>query len=81
MNNIANLVKFNLRSYERKRFNSIIKQGYLVRTANILSNYTIISYLIYFPLFTHKYVCVFVFIDLYRLQVSKEYKNSGAIKT
>lgn len=80
MNNIANLVNINLRPYERKRLNSVIEQGYLVRTAKILSNYIIISYLINFPLFSHKHVCVSVFIELYKLQVSKRYKNSGAIK-
>lgn len=80
MKNIANLVAVKLRSYERKRTNSIIEQGYLVRTAKILSNYIIISYLTNFPLFTHKYVCIPVFIDLYRLQVSKEYKNLETIK-
>lgn len=58
----------------------IIEQGYLVRTAKILSNYIIISYIINFPLFTYKYVCVPVFIELYRLQISKEYKNLEATK-
>ena len=73
MKNIANLVNINLRSYDRQRSNSIIELAYLVRTAKILSNYIIISYLINFPLFTHKYVCISVFIEIYRLQLIKAY--------
>ena len=43
-------------------------------------NIIIIIYFINLPLFIHKYVCIPVFIDLYRLQVSKEYKNLDTIK-
>ena len=80
MKNLANLVNVNLRSYECKKTNSNLEQGNLIRTAKNLSNYIIIIYLINLPLFIHKYVCIPVFIDLYRLQVSKEYKNLDTIK-
>jgi hypothetical protein len=79
MNNIANLANINLRSYNRTR-NSFIEKGYLVRTAKILSNYIIISYLLNFPLFSHKYICVSVFVELYRLQISKNYKKIESIE-
>lgn len=73
MKKIANLVDINLRSYVRKIFHSNIEQVYLVRTAKILTNYIIISYLINFPLFTQKYICTPVFIDLYKERSHNKY--------
>ena len=75
MNNIANFVDNKLTSYERTRPNLILENGYLVRTAKILSNYIIISYLLNFPLFSHKFICVSVFSELLKLQLNKNYKN------
>lgn len=73
MHSIANLLDSSLISYERKR-QLYIEKGYLVRTAKILSNYIMSSYFLKYPLFSYKYVCLPVFIELYDIQVNKKYK-------
>jgi len=74
MHSIANLLDSSLISYERKR-QLYIEKGYLVRTAKISSNYIMSSYFLKYPLFSYKYVCLPVFIELYDIQVNKKYKN------
>ena len=80
MNNIANFVENKLTYFERIRPNFILEDGYLIRTAKILSNYIIISYLLNFPLFSHKFICVSVFSELLKLQLNKSYKNPTGLK-
>ena len=60
----------------------ILLGRYLLSMNNFFKLYQFFQliYLINLPLFIQKYVCIPVFIDLYRLQVSKEYKNLDTIK-
>jgi hypothetical protein len=49
----------------------------VLRTANFLANYRILSYLIRYPLFSYKYRSVPVQLEL--LKLSKNYKLEGGL--
>ena len=51
----------------------------MLRTANFLANYTILSYLIKYPLFSYKYRSVPVQLELLRLSKNKNYKLVGGL--
>ena len=51
-----------------------------MRSGNYLANYTILSYLIKYPLFSYKYVNVPVQIDLLQLSLSKTYRTVEGLK-
>ena len=78
MNKIAKFLSVPLRSQVRNRKNGLIEKLYEVRSANYLSNYTILSYLIRYPLFSYKYREVEVQLELLKLSKNKNYKlNNG----
>ena len=55
-------------------------EGFEVRSGNYLANYTILSYLIKYPLFSYKYVNVQVQIELLRLSLHKSYRTLDGLK-
>ena len=55
------------------------KEGFEVRSGSYIANYTILSYLIKFPLFSYKYVNVPVQIELLQLSISKKYRTAESL--
>lgn len=51
-----------------------------MRSGSYLANYTILSYLIKYPLFSYKYVNVPVQIELLRLSLNKTYRTPDGLK-
>ena len=74
MNRIANFLFVPLRYRTRNCKNGKLESSYEVRTANYISNFTILSYLIKYPLFSYKYRKVLVQLELLRLSLKKNYK-------
>jgi len=58
MNKIALFLSVPLRSRIRERKTKFTESLYEVRSANYISNYTILSYLLKYPLFSYKYRAV-----------------------
>jgi hypothetical protein len=81
MNKIANFLFVPLRAQVRHRKNNIIESLYEVRSSNYLSNYTILSYLLKYPLFSYKYREVEVQLELLKLSKNKNYKLLNGIET
>lgn len=79
MNKICNALSVPLRFIKRLRNNGKLEEGFEVRTANYISNYTILSYLIQNPLFTYKYLNVITQLELLKLKKNKEYKHTDGI--
>lgn len=79
MNKIATDLSVPLRYRNRLRNNNIKEEAYEVRTANYISNYTILSYLIQYPLFSYKYRNVPVQLELLRLSANKNYKRADGL--
>ena len=79
MNKICKDLSIPLRFRKRLRNNGKIEENYEVRTANYLSNYTILSYLIQYPLFSYKYLHVIAQLKLLKLSKNKEYKNTDGV--
>jgi hypothetical protein len=69
-----------LRSRVRERKNNFIESLYEVRSANYISNYTILSYLLKYPLFSYKYKEVPVQLELLKLSKNKNYKLINGLK-
>jgi hypothetical protein len=69
-----------LRSRVRERKNNFIESLYEVRSANYISNYTILSYLLKYPLFSYKYREVPVQLELLKLSKNKNYKLINGLK-
>jgi hypothetical protein len=63
----------------RNRKNGITELAYEVRTANYISNFTILSYLLKYPLFSYKYLNISVQLELLRLSLNKNYKLSNGL--
>lgn len=80
MNKIAIFLSVPLRSRTRYRKNNIIELSYEVRSANYISNYTILSYLLRYPLFSYKYREVEVQLELLKLSKNKNYKLINGLK-
>nr|YP_010170380.1 LAGLIDADG homing endonuclease [Phanerochaete carnosa]QRZ60362.1 LAGLIDADG homing endonuclease [Phanerochaete carnosa] len=55
-------------------------EGFEVRSGSYLANYTVLSYLIQYPLFSYKYINVPVQIELLRLSMSKSYRTTEGLK-
>lgn len=79
MNNIATFLNVPLRYINRLRNNDVIERGYEVRSANYLANYTLLSYLLKYPLLGYKYNNIIVQLELLILIKNKEYKNKKGI--
>lgn len=79
MNKICKDLLVNLRFRKRLRNNSRLEESYKVRTANYLSNYIILSYLIQYPLYSYKYLNAIAQLELLKLSKNKEYKNTDGI--
>jgi len=75
MNKISTALSVPLRYRNRIRKNNFKEESYEVRTANYISNYTILSYLIQYSLFSYKYKEVSVQLELLRLSKNKNYKR------
>jgi hypothetical protein len=69
------------RTRERKRniSDSFTEKSYEVRSANYISNYTLLSYLLKYPLFSYKYKEVTVQLELLKLSQNKNYKLSNGL--
>ena len=80
MQKIAIFLSVPLRSRIRIRKNDKIESLFEVRSANYNSNYTILSYLIKYPLFSYKYREVPVQIELLKLSKNKNYKLKNGLK-
>jgi hypothetical protein len=80
MNKIALFLSVPLRSRIRERKSKFTESLYEVRSANYISNYTILSYLIKYPLFSYKYRAVPVQLDLLKLSKNKNYKLTDGLK-
>jgi len=74
MNKIAVFLSVPLRFRVRNRKNNFIESLYEVRSANYISNYTILSYLLKYPLFSYKYREIAVQLELLKLSKNKNYK-------
>ena len=59
---------------------SVPREGFEVRSGSYIANYTILSYLIKYPLFCYKYVNVPVQIELLQLSKSKSYRTAEGLK-
>jgi LAGLIDADG endonuclease len=83
MNKIALFLSVPLRFRTRNRKNEFIESLYEVRSANYISNYTVLSYLLKYPLFSYKYRAVTVQLELLKLSKNKNYKlpSCGRIKS
>jgi len=79
MNRIATDLSVPLRYRNRIRKNNFKEESYEVRTANYISNYTILSYLTQYPLFSYKYINVAVQLKLLRLSANKNYKHANGL--
>jgi hypothetical protein len=79
MNKISTALSVPLRYRHRIRKNNFKEESYEVRTANYISNYTILSYLIQYPLFSYKYKEVSVQLELLRLSKNKNYKRTDGL--
>jgi hypothetical protein len=80
MNKIATFLSVPLRNINRNRGNGIMELAYEVRSANYISNYTLLSYLLKYPLFSYKYREVPVQLELLQLSKSKGYKLKGGLE-
>lgn len=80
MNKIAVFLSVPLRSRVRNRKNNFIESLYEVRSANYISNYTILSYLLKYPLFSYKYREIAVQLELLKLSKNKNYKLINGLK-
>ena len=56
------------------------RERFEVRSGSYIANYTILSYLIKYPLFSYKYVNVPVQIELLQLSKSKSYRTAEGLK-
>lgn len=74
------LLHWSLRNRVRERKNNFIESLYEVRSANYISNYTILSYLLKYPLFSYKYREVPVQLELLKLSKNKNYKLINGLK-
>lgn len=77
MNKIALFLSVPLRFRIRNRKNEFTESLYEVRSANYISNYTVLSYLLKYPLFSYKYTggaAVTVQLELLKLSKNKNYK-------
>lgn len=63
---------------ERDR-GDFIEQAYQVRTSTFVSKYILISYLFKFPMFSYKYKAIFVFSNLIKATLNKNYRNSDGL--
>lgn len=57
-----------------------IESLYEVRSANYISNYTILSYLLKYPLFSYKYRETVVQLELLKLSKNRNYKKINGLK-
>lgn len=80
MNKIALFLSVPLRFRIRNRKNEFIESVYEVRSANYISNYTVLSYLLKYPLFSYKYRAVTVQLELLKLSKNKNYKLPNGLK-
>ena len=80
MNKIALFLSVPLRSRIRERKNKFTESLFEVRSANYISNYTLLSYLLKYPLFSYKYRAVPVQLDLLKLSKNKNYKLTEGLK-
>jgi hypothetical protein len=80
MNKIAIFLSVPLRYRTRNRKNNFIESLYEVRSANYISNYTILSYLLKYPLFSYKYREIAVQLELLKLSKNKNYKLINGLK-
>ena len=80
MNKISKFLSVPLRAQVRYRKNNVIESLYEVRSANYLANYTILSYLLKYPLFSYKYREVGVQLELLKLSKNKNYKLTNGLK-
>lgn len=80
MNKIALFLSVPLRSRIRERKSNFTESLYEVRSANYISNYTILSYLLKYPLFSYKYRAVPVQLELLKLSKNKNYKLTDGLK-
>lgn len=76
---ISKFLNVPLRYRDRIRKNGYSEQSYEVRSANFISNYTILSYLLKYPLFSYKYKEILVQIELLRLSLNKYYKKENGL--
>lgn len=74
MNKLSIFFSVPLRYRDRLRKSGYRELSYEVRTSNYVANYTLLSYLIQFPLFSYKYLAVVVQIECLQLSVNREYK-------
>ena len=79
MQKIANFLYVPLRFRNRLRKSGLTESAYEVRSANYISNYTILSYLLQYPLFSYKYLNINVQLNLLRLSLNKNYKLSNGL--
>jgi hypothetical protein len=56
-----------------------IELAYQVRTNSFISKYILISYLLKFPMFSYKYKATFVFSNLIKSTLNKDYRNSEGL--
>ncbi len=80
MNKIALFLSVPLRFRTRERENGFTEKLYEVRSANYISNYTLLSYLLKYPLFSYKYKEVAVQLELLKLSKNKNYKSINGLK-
>ena len=80
MNKIAIFLSVPLRYRTRDRKINFIESLYEVRSANYISNYTILSYLLKYPLFSYKYREIAVQLELLKLSKNKNYKLINGLK-
>lgn len=76
---IAIFLSVPLRYRNRIRKDNKYEISYEVRSANYISNFTILSYLIKHPLFSYKYREVSVQLELLRLSKNKNYKKVNGL--
>jgi hypothetical protein len=79
MQRIAIFLSVPLRFRIRLRKSGLTESAYEVRSANYISNYTILSYILQYPLFSYKYLNINVQLDLLRLSLNKNYKLSNGL--
>lgn len=80
MNKIALFLSVPLRSRTRVREQCRLEKSYEVRSAKYISNYTLLSYLIKYPLFSYKYREVPIQLELLKLSINKNYKSINGLK-
>lgn len=78
MNIISLFLSVPLRFYHRNRIYGI-ESNYEVRFANYIANYTILSYLLKYPLFSYKFRWISIQLKLLRLSKNKNYKLVGGL--